>query len=118
MHYTTDNANDACPNCGSFEKTIFLDFEEGINSYELLETKEKLGGKKKYIREIKDGDEYYFKEGKYVFKERVIDRENNMYMEAIQNPENGGIIHITSEPLKQHTGHGSAKFSNKSNYIL
>ncbi|MBC8052185.1 MAG: hypothetical protein H7Y13_03905 [Sphingobacteriaceae bacterium] len=103
-----------CPSCGSKERTIFLDFEEGFTAHELLETKEKLKGNKKPVREISEGEDYSFKAGKFMFKERVINRKNNTYLEKVQDPDTGEIIHYTNHSLKDHKGHGSAKFSTKS----
>jgi hypothetical protein len=110
--YEADKAALPCPNCASIEKTIILNIEDGIETFDLLETKEKGEGKKP-VREIKEGFEYFHKEKRFVLKERVIDREADNYFEKIQDPKTGELIHFTNHSLTKHTGHGSAKFSNK-----
>lgn len=47
---------------------------------------------------------------KLVHRERVIDRDNNHYMEKITDYETGDVIHEQTQPLSDHTGHGSEKF--------
>ncbi len=44
--------------------------------------------------------------------DRVIDRENNSYKEIITD-KNGNIVHRCIEPLSEHQGYGSAKFTKK-----
>ena len=46
---------------------------------------------------------------KWVYKERQIDPRNDRYWELVRDLESGEVIHCTDEPLRQHTGHGSAK---------
>lgn len=49
-------------------------------------------------------------DGKWMSKERVIDRDNDIYREVVVYPETGQTIHCNEEPLSEHFGHGSAKF--------
>ena len=52
--------------------------------------------------------------GDYVYKERVIDRDANHYRELVRE-ETGEIISDVEHPLKEHIGHGSAKFNASQN---
>jgi len=46
--------------------------------------------------------------GDQVRKVRLIDRENDRYIERVET-EQGEVIHETDHPLSEHRGHGSAK---------
>ncbi|MEM3488580.1 MAG: hypothetical protein QXO75_02820 [Nitrososphaerota archaeon] len=65
-------------------------------------------GKKEWSIEYIEGDEMQ-KNGKWVKKRRLIDRENNRYYENITVSETKEVIHKCDEPLTQHIGHGSDK---------
>ena len=41
--------------------------------------------------------------------ERLIDRQNNRYVEKVIARDSGEIIHHCDEPLSEHNGHGSDK---------
>lgn len=49
---------------------------------------------------------------KWMNKLRIIDRDNDLYVEKITDPETNEIIHHTNEKLSGHTNHGSAKKHN------
>ena len=53
------------------------------------------------------GDDLHRKSGKWYKKARVIDRENDKYLETVTYPETGEVIHHCEEPLSDHFGHGS-----------
>ncbi len=52
------------------------------------------------------------KDGKWVHKERLINRGNNRYKEVITDPESGELLHSCEEKLSDHQGHGAAKCIN------
>jgi len=54
-------------------------------------------------------DDLYRNTGKWRKRVRVIDRENNRYLETITDPDTGEVVHHCEEPLIDHRGHGSAK---------
>jgi hypothetical protein len=64
--------------------------------------------KKRMILEVISGSERSAN-GKWVNKERTIDKNNDQYTEVITD-ENGIVIHSCNEPLSVHQGHGNAKF--------
>ena len=66
-------------------------------------------GKSKIRQERLFGDDLEKKSGKWKKKERIIDRENDRYMEKVIDPETGEVEHYCDEPLSKHQGHGSAK---------
>ena len=49
------------------------------------------------------------KEGKLMVKERLIDKDANVYYELVKDPETGEIVRLCDEPLSDHTNRGSAK---------
>lgn len=44
-----------------------------------------------------------------VNKTRIFDKENNKYMEKVEDYRTGKILHKCEEKLSDHIGHGSAK---------
>ena len=65
---------------------------------------------KGHIRiEQQAGEELYRASGKWFQKERIIDRENDRYVERYTDTETGVVTRHCDEPLSQHVGHGSAK---------
>ena len=66
-------------------------------------------GKAKIRSEQLIGDDLHRDSGKFYKKVRVIDRENDKYLEMVSDPETGEVIHHCEEPLRDHFGHGSAK---------
>lgn len=42
-------------------------------------------------------------------KERLIDRDNDLYKEIVIDPVTGDVVHKCEEPLSKHFGHGSDK---------
>ncbi len=104
-----------CPECGSTDQNIKLDISETINLYDQLKLNafdSKLPSRTQQKRnqtEIITGHEWSVGLKKWVFKERVIDKPNNLYRERVTDPDTGKVIHECEEPLSEHTGHGDAK---------
>ncbi|MCY4351714.1 MAG: zinc ribbon domain-containing protein [Gemmatimonadetes bacterium] len=100
-----------CPHCGSDQRPISncgakINIKEQ-SIYTLIDPNQT--GKSKIRYERLSGDDLHRKSGKWNKKERIIDRENDRYMEKFIDPETGGVIHHCDEPLSEHQGHGSAK---------
>ena len=76
---------------------------------ERLKSKEKEEGQKKPVREKVLGDDYSRTLERNVNLKRIIDRENDYYLEEVTDPQTGESIHYCHEPLSEHTGHGSDK---------
>jgi len=79
----------------------------------MLKGKKRNSASRKPLIEFKVGSELFRKFGKWVRKEMHIDRENNRYKEKVIDPLTQEVIHICDEPLSEHRGHGSAKYSKK-----
>jgi len=103
---------EACPNCGSKPRHVSLTMRDQIQFKQQFAMKVKdpaRKGKQKTKIEQLVGDDLHRKSGKWYTKARVIDRENNRYLEEVIDPVSGKVIHRCEEPLSEHYGHGSAK---------
>lgn len=103
-----------CPKCGSEKKKIYLylheevqlDLKESLD----LKTKDHTKPSKKNPRvHLSIGDEVRKKDGKWLKKERRIDKNADRYRELLIDPATGEVLRDVDEPLSKHTGHGSAK---------
>jgi hypothetical protein len=105
-----------CPKCQSTEITIYITVHDEMKARDQIRGKAKddnFTGKRKIRREFISGSETRACDGKWVHKERIIDKENNLYNEVVRDEETGEIIHECAEPLEKHQGHGSAKCTNE-----
>jgi hypothetical protein len=99
-----------CPSCGSisrdYKKEASVDLGMVIPEARM---KAKHGGKGKPFIEQHGKHELYRKTGEDRDVNRIIDRENNLYIEIIIDSKTGELICGCIEPLDKHKGHGSAK---------
>lgn len=98
-----------CPQCGSLLKHITIQVEEGWDWHESLGVKTRHGESGKPFHETLTGEDLQVSSGRWMRKERIVDRENDRYFERVEDPETGTVIHQCDEPLSEHRGHGSAK---------
>ena len=106
-----------CEECGSITRTVKRAASDEAEFKERLGLKVKdplLTGRNKFRVEQVCGDELRRASGTWVKKVRVIDRENDKYLEVVTDPVTGEIVHRCDEPLSEHFGHGSAKKSTES----
>ena len=92
------------------KKVIKITIKDEFETHDKIKGKVKEKGQRKPIYELKVGDDYHNKTGKWNYRRMEIDRKNDKYREIIRDKETGEIIHFCEEPLSQHKGHGSAKF--------
>jgi len=107
-----------CLECGSVKKNIRLEFTDnvGVEVHDSLRGKVKdpsLPSKNNPRVDFFSGDDLCKSDGKWMRKERVLDRDNDHYKEVVIDPETEEVIHHNEEPLTEHFGHGSAKFKKK-----
>lgn len=104
-----------CPKCGGIERTVSVKFMDCINILHnikiVAKDPSKTGKKKVQLEFITGHDKSH--SGEIMHKERLIDKKNNRYFEKVINSK-GEVIREADEKLKDHQGHGSAKFK-KSN---
>lgn len=99
---------DACPRCGSRNRSVHVAITGSLEALEQISLKKKRPGEREPFQEIKAGDEIYRETGERRRVERVIDRERDRYYERIEDLS-GDVIRHVDEPLSQHRGHGYAK---------
>ena len=98
-----------CPNCGSRSRRFDVLIQGEFNIRSKLRIKSKRGGKGKPFFELFKGFDFFRKRREWMMLTRIIDRENDRYIEKITNPNTGEIDHMCEEPLSKHTGHRSAR---------
>lgn len=108
------NQSDACPRCGSTDQIQHLQINEewGLELHDCLDAKLKdpaLKSKDKLRVHVKAGDDLRKSDGKWMKKERLIDRDNDKYKESVIDPSTGEVVHYCEELLSQHIEHGTAK---------
>jgi len=107
-----DTPDGSCPKCKSNKINRRLFVSDEIQTHETLKMgkHDKKFAKNKNPRQyIMTGEDFSVKKNKWVKKNVLIDKDNNLYKESIVDSETGEIIHYCEEPLTQHIGHGSAK---------
>lgn len=106
-----ESVRTSCPQCGAIERTIEASIHESVRLYDGLGYRIKDPNRTGKSKVKSEGFTKYTKSQKVplVKHSHDIDRENNRYSESVVDVETGEIIHSCEEPLKKHTGHGSAK---------
>ena len=66
-------------------------------------------GKKKPSSENSSVLSWSFRFQRWMRKFRIIDRNNDHYLEKVIDPETKEVVHYSDEKLSEHTSHGSAK---------
>ena len=101
-----------CPACGSTARLIQVGIRNEVTFKSKLGLKGRRTGSRKPFLEAVLGDDLFRKLGKWMKLERVIDRDNDHYIERVTDPTTGQVVHECDEPLSKHTGHGSARNGN------
>ncbi|SRR6266481_2789512 len=109
---TSTEARTPCPQCGSTARQFNVEIAEELKFRENLGFKHK-NPEGKTLAEGLSGDDLHRKSGKWMKKERLIDRAKDHYKEVVTDPDTGSVVHYSEEPLSQHRGHGSAKKKKK-----
>ena len=97
-----------CPSCGATTRAVHVEVPDTLTLRESIRFKRK-DSNGKALSEGLRGDDLHRDSGKWMKKEREIDRANDVYREVVTDPETGKVTHRCEEPLSKHTGHGSAK---------
>lgn len=97
-----------CSECGSTSRIFAKDDLEGeLAPAGTLRARGYRAGLSKWFIEIVQGVDFSTRLRRWMKKLRIIDREQDRYVEAVVDPETGNKIHDVDEPLSSHTGHGS-----------
>jgi hypothetical protein len=111
-------ADEPCHYCGETQKKIRIEIADrfGVEVHDSFRGRLKdpaFPSKKNPRVEVFSGADIRKSDGKWMSKERVIDKDNDLYKEVVTDPETGEVIHHNEEPLSEHFGHGSAKFKKE-----
>ena len=104
--------DELCPHCGSDQLTVSLHFSDNMEWHDNLRGKVKdpnFNSKRNPRREFRVGDSFTRKDGKWRDMYRLIDKDEDIYVEVITDKESGEVVHECREPLTEHQGHGTAK---------
>ncbi|MCY2953315.1 MAG: hypothetical protein NTU53_15250 [Planctomycetota bacterium] len=96
-----------CPKCGSLSRSYHVSIDDTVGLRDGLGLQARHADGKRPFLESYGGADYSKKLGKHVEKQRVVDRDNDEYLEHIVDYETGAVLHHCEEPLSAHTGHGS-----------
>ncbi len=105
-----------CPKCDSNRTTTTINIVDNFSFKKNIKGKvknKKYNSKKNPRYKFFHGDELRKNDGKWMLKDRIIDKDNDKYFEKVTDPEIGEVIHYTEEPLSEHFHHGSAKFNKR-----
>ena len=103
-----------CPKCGSVKRSIDINIVEdaGLEFHDGMRLKSRdvtLPSKKNPKVDIFSGADLRKSDNTWMSKERVIDKDRDLYRETVIDPKTGEVIRQTYERLSDHQGHGSAK---------
>jgi hypothetical protein len=98
-----------CPKCGATTRKTCVSISDTVELHDDTAFKLKSKGVKKPIVEGKSGDDLTIKTGRWAARTRLIDREQNRYIERIVDKNTGDVLRDVDEPLTDHVCHGSAK---------
>lgn len=103
----TAEITDPCPKCGSTLRLIREEPPKTDTHRIRVKFKDRHTLGKKPHRIGKTRADWSRDLGRYVRREMLIDRENDIYEEWVIDPETGSVIYHCREPLSKHLGHGS-----------
>ena len=99
-----------CPKCRSTRRTHFIAVEDTIQQlHEQSRYWHKRPGYRRPLAEGLSGDDFSRSDGRWMKKERLVDRQNDRYFERVVDPSTGEVVHYTDHRLGDHRGFGSAK---------
>ena len=98
-----------CPACAEVARVFDEHIEESLVLHDHMRMKGKHEGKGRPFFDAQVGASFYFKDQEWHHLERIIDHDQDLYIEIITNPKTGEVIRKVEEPLSQHRGHGSSR---------
>ena len=103
----------ACPACGTDAPIVSLSVHE-VGHIEVVESTRIVGrhgevGQVRPYLEHRNGADWSHALQRFVYKVRILDRDNDRYVEKVVDPETGDVLRDVEEPLSEHQGRGSAR---------
>src|SRR5690348_17270435 len=109
LHEPRREPTTPCPVCGSLSRQVAAQLHDGINFHDGNRAKAFKPGSSKFYVDMRSGPSYYRKGNQWHHLVRVIDRENDRYVETVRVLSTGELIRHVEEPLSEHIGHGGGK---------
>ncbi|MGE4057163.1 MAG: hypothetical protein AB7F99_20440 [Vicinamibacterales bacterium] len=102
-----------CPKCASLSRKMFVGLSGEMppppSSLKAKGRHAGTGWNKWFIKTF-TGADWSQALQRFVRKVRILDRDNDRYVEKVIDPATGDVLRDVEEPLSEHQGHGSAKF--------
>lgn len=109
----TASPTTVCPSCQEIPGLLAIDSGDAlaVTLREKLKKAVRHGPPGKVAPHLEQvvGDDLHRDSGRWMRLERIIDREEDRYVERITDPETGQAIKEVEEPLREHRRHGSDK---------
>jgi hypothetical protein len=96
-----------CPSCGSLARHASVFVHETATVRDGVGYKAKHAGERKPFREAFDYSATQRATGAPTRHERLIDRDQDRYVERVVEEGTERLLHETDHPLSKHKGHGS-----------
>ena len=109
LHEPAGEPSTPCPVCGNLGREITVQIQDGIVFHDGIRAKAYKAGSSKFYVDMRNGPSYYRNGDQWHHLVRVIDRENDRYVETIRVLATGELIRHVDEPLSEHTGRGGGK---------
>lgn len=109
LHEPSGEPSTPCPVCGNLAREITVQLHDGFVVHDGIRGKAYKPGSSKFYLDTRSGASYYRKGNQWHHLVRVIDRENDRYVETIRVLSTGELISHVEEPLSEHYGHGGGK---------
>jgi len=105
-----------CPACGAVSRKMFVGVSGEMPApHSTLRARGRhagMGWNKSFIRTF-TGADWSHRLQRFVRKIRILDRDNDRYVEKVVDPETGEVLRDVEQPLSEHQGRGSARGSEK-----
>ena len=104
-----------CPVCGNLARKVTVHIHDGFVAHDGIRAKAFKPSSSKFYLDTRSGPSYYRKGNQWHHLVRIIDRENDLYVETIRVLSTGQLISHVEERLSEHLGHGGGKNQGGSN---
>jgi hypothetical protein len=98
-----------CPKCGAIRRAAIETLEDVVLVLDGMRMVGKRAGRARPLFEARTGASYFRSGQEWHHVERLVDRENDRYVEKITRISTGEVVRHVDEPLSEHIGHGSDK---------
>ena len=104
-----------CLSCGGKSLTVLKSLDDSVTTQSGIRAIGYAASKTKWFLKLMSEPSFTHFLGKWSHRLKIENKRLDEYVELVNNPETGEVLHECREPLSQHRGHGSTKKSNDSN---